>query len=133
MITGCAQKTTISDANNYLLIQQQLIKMESYRDQMVSCKEDLICVPDAYTPGLTEPPTPNYIALKKYLSENDCTKLEGRGKDTCYAETRLKLIQLNEEYDKINLDNFILNRSIDRFRETISKIIDNFPKVEHLK
>lgn len=109
------------------------MKLESYRDNLIACKDDFICVPDAFKPGLTEPPAPNFIALREYLKVNDCTKVPDDQKNDCYVKTRLLLIQTNEKLDKAELDNFVLNRSVERLQNSITKIIDDFPKVTKLK
>ena len=118
--------------NNYLIIQQQLIAMESYRDQLGSYKPDFLMVTEVHKKGLTEPPVPNFIELGGFLENNDCTRLNGNTKENCYKQTRLQLIQANDKLDKVELENFLLNRSIDRLQEIVSKIIDEFPVVKPL-
>lgn len=105
--------------------------MQSYRDQLIHFKPDLLLVTEVHRPGLVNPPEPNFIELKEFLDKNDCTKLtKVINKDRCYQETRLKLIKANDKLDKVELDNFLLNRSIDRLQNSISKIIDDFPITE---
>ena len=133
-LTGCVSQPKISDVNNYLTIQNELSKLETYRESLQVCQGEFICAPDAYKPGLTQPPTPGFVGLKEYLSNNDCTKLTNSNqKNQCYADTRLRLIQTTESLDKAQLENFVLNRSIDRYQKSIDKIIQDFPKVSKLK
>lgn len=108
--------------------------MQSYRDQLIHFKPDLLVVTEAHKPNLVNPPEPNFIELQKFLEKNDCTKLtKAVNKDRCYQETRLKLIKANDKLDKVELDNFLLNRSIDRLQNSINKIIDDFPVTEPIQ
>lgn len=52
--------------------------------------------------------------------------------DACYKETRLRLIQTTEKLDGAEIDNYVLNRTVDRMIRNIDAIINGFPKVEAL-
>ena len=132
-LTACSSKPKVTDANNYLIIQTELVKLKNYREAILSCREELICTPDSYKPNLTEPPAPNFIELTSYLNKNDCSVLRDKAAyDACYKETRLRLIQTTEKLDGAEIDNYVLNRTVDRMIRNIDAIINGFPKVEAL-
>lgn len=100
----------------------------------MSCRDELVCVPTNYKPGLTEPPTPGFVALRDYLDKNDCTLLQKREEFiACYKGTRYRLIQATDNLDKSELDNYVLNRTITRLTNNINMIVDKFPKVDLVK
>ena len=111
-LTGCTSRPTVNDANNFLLIQAELVKLKAYRESILSCRDDLVCVPINYKPDLTEPPQPNFLELSKYLDTNDCTLLKEREAfNQCYRELRVRLIKTTETLDAAVLDNYVLNRT----------------------
>lgn len=132
-LTGCAPKPTISDANNFILIQNELVKLKNYRESILSCRDELVCVPINYKANLTEPPTPIFVELRNYLDKNDCTLLPKEQFIDCYKQTRVRLIQTTEQLDGLALDNYVLNRTITRLINNIDVIINDFPKVDLVK
>lgn len=120
----------MTDANNFILIQNELVKLKNYRESIISCRDELVCVPINYKADLTEPPVPNFIELRNYLDKNDCSLLPKEEFIACYKGTRYRLIQSTEKLDIAELDNYVLNRTITRLIKNIDVIINNFPKVD---
>lgn len=133
MITGCQSKPTVTDANNYLLIQTELVKLKAYRESVVSMHDDLTKTPTLYRTDWITVPDSSSAELSTYLVEHDCTKIIEREKFMrCYKETRLRLITITEKYDNTELNSYILNKTVGRMISNIDAIINGFPAVDTL-
>lgn len=123
-LSGCAHKTTISEADLYLQAKMQQVQIDSYKNQLQDTREKLTQV----IPGLqnVDPVIPVSFAgdLTAFLEQNDCTQMSGKIKDQCYIVTRVKLINVTRALDEANANLYAGQKTVGQLRKNINTLVD---------
>lgn len=122
MVTGCANEPEVSDVNNYLTVQAELIKLNSYRTALLNNRDKLTAViPELNVPD-PEPPETHRAELGSYLANNDCLVSTDFG--YCYQVSRIKLIKTTQALEHAEYMNYVSLVTINSLIRNINIIID---------
>ena len=128
LVMGCAKKTDITTANNYLTIQNNLTRLEVYKTELIDNKKDLLSYPEGiYDPDMQEPQSLS-VSLNEFLNENDCEK--ALVFKNCYFKTVNRLIDMTELAEANGYRLYMLNNYATRLRGAMDKIITQFPDIK---
>lgn len=123
LIQGCSHKTTISEAQTRILVDAQIVKLDTFKQQLVAMKADLTNVPK-YAVLVNELPEGGLKELTAFLDSNDCNKdLDFKA---CYSITRFKLIDTSYKLDNANDSLYADTQVINNLINNIDSIIDSF-------
>lgn len=121
-LTGCASKPTISEADNYLAIQAEVMKINSYRTRLLSYRTELTAVVEPLNvPNPIEPPG-RVGELASYLADNDCLIQADFG--YCYQVSRVRLIRVTRDLDHEEYINYMSLVTINMLIKNINLILN---------
>lgn len=121
-LTGCVSKPTISEADNYLSIQAEVMKLNSYRDRLLSYRAELTEVVEPLrVPNPVEPPG-RVGELATYLADNDCLIQADFG--YCYQVSRVRLIRVTRDLDHEEYLNYMSLVTINMLINNINMILN---------
>lgn len=124
LLSGCAQKTTVSEANTYLQAQSLQTEINSYKTQLQIMKARLTETLPQFQEANPSLPPSQLTALTAYLLDNDCTVGKPADKDYCYRLTRVRLIEVTNDLDKAYSDDWAAKKTIRQLIDNINTIVE---------
>lgn len=122
LMTSCANEPKVSEANNYLTIQSELIKVNSYRTKLLSYREELTAVVEPLNVPNPVEPTGRVGELGAYLADNDCLVKADFG--YCYQVSRVRLIRVTRDLDHEEYINYMSLVTINMLIKNINLILN---------
>lgn len=119
---GCASKTKISEADNYLTIQSEVMKVNSYRTRLLSYRKELTAVVEPLNNPNPVEPLGRVNELATYLADNDCLVQADFG--YCYQVSRVRLIRVTRDLDHEEYVNYMSLVTINMLIKNINLILN---------
>lgn len=121
---GCASETKISEADNYLTIQSEVMKVNSYRTRLLSYRKELTAVVEPLNNPNPVEPLGRVNELATYLADNDCLVQADFG--YCYQVSRVRLIRVTRDLDHEEYVNYMSLVTINMLIKNINLILNTF-------
>lgn len=119
---GCASETKISEADNYLTIQSEVMKVNSYRTRLLSYRKELTAVVEPLNNPNPVEPLGRVNELATYLADNDCLVQADFG--YCYQVSRVRLIRVTRDLDHEEYVNYMSLVTINMLIKNINLILN---------